>query len=109
MVDNSAYKIYTTAEFRRWLSKLRDLRASLRIQAKLRRFELGNVGDAKPVGGGVSELRIDYGPGYRIYFVQRGDRIAILLCAGDKSSQRHDIQKAMALKNEEDVTEWRLN
>jgi putative addiction module killer protein len=109
MVDNPVYKIYTTEEFRSWFSKLRDLRASMRIQARLRRLELGNVGDAKPVGGGVSELRIDYGPGYRIFFVQRGDRIAILLYGGDKSSQRHDIKKAIALKNDKDLAEWRLN
>jgi putative addiction module killer protein len=109
MVDNSVYVIYTTKEFRSWYSKIRDIKAALRIQARLRRLELGNAGDAKPVGSGVSELRIDCGPGYRIYFVQRGGRIAILLCGGDKVSQRSDIKKAMALKDDEDLMAWRSN
>ena len=109
MVDSSNYVIYTTDEYRHWFSALRDLKAMLRIETKIRRLELGNAGDAKPVGSGISELRVDYGPGYRIYFVQRGNKIAILLCGGDKSSQQRDIKRAMALKDDEDLAEWRLN
>jgi putative addiction module killer protein len=79
---------------------LRDRRAKARIDIRIRRLSLGNPGDIKPVGQGVSELRIDYGPGYRIYFVQRGDRLVVLLAGGEKSSQDTDIEKAKALARE---------
>jgi putative addiction module killer protein len=77
-----------------WLDGLRDRRARAKIKKRLDWFQLGNLGDVKPVGEGVSELRVDYGPGYRIYFAQAGTTIVVLLCGGDKSSQRKDILKA---------------
>jgi putative addiction module killer protein len=86
-----------TEVFTAWLDKLRDGRARVRIVERLRRFFGGNPGDVKAVGEGVSELRIDYGPGYRVYFCVRGDIIIILLCGGDKASQHRDIRRAKAL------------
>jgi putative addiction module killer protein len=90
-------QIEVTDVFDRWLKGLRDLQAKERIFARIRRLGQGNPGDVKPIGKGVSEMRINYGPGYRLYFVQRGDMLVILLCGGDKSSQREDIDKAIAL------------
>ncbi len=90
-------EIRQTELFAKWLSELRDLRAGVRIQARIDRLEMGNAGDTKPVGEGVSEMRIDYGPGYRVYFVRRGDKLIILLAGGDKSSQSKDIRKALKL------------
>lgn len=92
--------IKTTPIFDRWLEGLRDRRARVRIQFRIDRLELGNFGDAKSVGEGVRELRIDYGPGYRVYFVQRGQEIVILLCGGDKSSQGRDIDMAKRMAKE---------
>ena len=89
--------IQTTDTFDRWFDGLRDKRAKARIEARLRRVEQGNLGDVKPVGGGVSELRIDYGPGYRLYLVPRGADLIILLAGGDKATQDQDIQTALAL------------
>lgn len=86
--------------FDHWLSGLRDRRAVARIAARLDRLAAGNPGDAEPVGEGVSELRISYGPGYRVYFIQRGPVLIILLCGGDKSTQARDITKAKALAGE---------
>ena len=83
--------------FDHWLSGLRDRRAVARIAARLDRLAAGNPGDAEPGGEGVSELRINYGPGYRVYFIQRGPVLIILLCGGDKSTQARDITKAKAL------------
>ena len=83
--------------FARWLAGVRDRRAVARINARIRRLSLGNPGDVKPVGEGVSELRIDYGPGYRVYFVQRGPDLILLLAGGDKRSQDRDIAAALAL------------
>jgi len=80
--------------------KLRDLRARARIQARIDRLELGNAGDVKPVGKGVSEMRIDYGPGYRVYFTQKGSELIILLVGGDKRSQSRDIQNAIEIAKE---------
>ena len=88
-----------TAEFARWLTSLRDLRARSRILVRIDRLELGNFGDAKFFKG-IGELRIDYGPGYRVYFVRRGDMIVVLLCGGEKSSQPADIRKAVAMAKE---------
>ena len=86
--------------FDRWLRALRDPQARARINARILRLAYGNVGDAKPVGAGVSELRIDYGPGYRVYFSQRGSVVVLLLCGGDKSTQRKDIERARFLAKE---------
>lgn len=80
--------------FDHWLGNLRDRRAMARILARLDRLANGNPGDVKSVGGGISEMRIDYGPGYRIYYMQRGPIVVILLSGGDKSSQKADIAKA---------------
>lgn len=80
--------------FERWLESLRDRQARARIKKRLDRIGLGNLGDFKPVGEGVMELRFDYGPGYRIYFAQSGATIILLLCGGDKSTQDQDILKA---------------
>ena len=83
-----------------WIKALRDRSAQTRIAARIRRLQLGNPGDIKPVGGGISELRINYGPGYRVYLVQRAATIIVLLCGGDKSTQSADIAKAKALAKE---------
>ena len=83
--------------FARWLDGLRDVRARARIQARIERLVAGNPGDVAPVGEGVSELRIDIGPGYRVYFKRRGHAVIILLAGGDKSSQAADIKKAVRL------------
>ncbi|MEN3165183.1 type II toxin-antitoxin system RelE/ParE family toxin [Tistrella mobilis] len=88
--------------FDRWLDALRDIRAKSRIQTRIRRLSLGNPGDVKPVGEGVSEMRIDYGPGYRVYFMRRGPLVILLLCGGDKSSQDRDIALAKAI-----AAEWK--
>jgi putative addiction module killer protein len=86
-----------TEAYARWFSKLSDKKAQARINARIRRLSLGNPGDVKPVDCGVSELRIDYGPGYRVYFIQRGKEVIILLAAGDKATQKRDILKAIEL------------
>lgn len=88
--------------FSKWLSALKDRRAAARIVERLRRLALGNVGDVKPVGQGLSELRIDYGSGYRVYFVQRGNALIVVLCGGDKGSQARDITRARTLALEID-------
>ncbi|RYE82121.1 MAG: type II toxin-antitoxin system RelE/ParE family toxin [Hyphomicrobiales bacterium] len=90
-------EIRRTRIFAEWLAALSDRNARARIEIRIDRLALGNAGDVKPVGGGVSELRIAYGPGYRVYFVQRGDLLVILLCGGDKPSQDRDIGLAKAL------------
>ncbi|ALA18280.1 MULTISPECIES: type II toxin-antitoxin system RelE/ParE family toxin [Chelatococcus] len=90
-------ELIKSATFDRWLRSLRDRRTVARIQARLDRLAGGNPGDVKPVGGGISEMRIDYGPGYRVYYMQRGPIVVILLSGGDKSSQRADIAKAMEM------------
>jgi putative addiction module killer protein len=87
-------EIRQTEIFSSWFGALRDRRAKVRIQARIDRMELGNFGDVAPVGEGVSELRIHYGPGYRVYFVQRGPILLVLLAGGDKGSQDADIQNA---------------
>lgn len=90
-------EIRETPTFKMWLSSLKDKRAKARIDVRIKRVSLGNFGDVEPVGNGVSELRIDYGAGYRVYFVKRGNIIVILLCGGDKSTQSKDIRKAHEL------------
>jgi putative addiction module killer protein len=93
----SGQQIVESDVFRNWLSGLRDRRARARIHARLRRLSLGNPGDVKAVGGGISELRVDYGPGYRVYFQQRGPRLVVLLIGGDKRTQATDIRRAQAI------------
>ena len=90
-------EVRQTERFAQWLQDLRDLRARAKIQVRIERLIGGNPGDARPVGSGVSELRIDYGPGYRVYYQQKGSRLIILLAGGDKSSQARDIQEALML------------
>lgn len=83
--------------FASWLGDLADEHARAKIAVRIRRLSLGNFGDVKPVGEGVSELRIDYGPGYRLYFVRRGLAVIVLLCGGDKRTQANDIKAAKAM------------
>jgi putative addiction module killer protein len=89
-----------TETFRRWRLRLKDARIRALIASRLDRLAFGHAGDVKPVGGGICELRIDHGPGYRIYFQKRGNIIIILLCGGDKSTQAKDIQTAKRLAAE---------
>ncbi len=93
-------EVRQTDVFTDWFAGLRDREARARITVRIRRLSLGNPGDVKPVGGGVSEMRIDYGPGYRVYFVGRGDTVVVLLCGGDKRNQDRDIARALELAQE---------
>lgn len=93
-------EVHQTAEFRKWFGSLRDRHVRSRIDMRIARLADGNSGDVAPVGEGVSEMRIHYGPGYRVYFVQRADILVILLCGGDKGSQSRDIEMAKALARE---------
>ncbi len=93
-------QVHQTLRFKSWFEELRDLRARARIQARIDRLGLGNPGDVRPVGSGVSELRIDYGPGYRVYFVQRGEDLIVLLAGGKKATQARDIAQAITLASE---------
>lgn len=93
-------EIRQTVVFADWLDGLRDAMAVKRIKQRLARVQIGLFGDAKSVGEGVSELRVDHGPGYRVYFSRRGDVVVILLCGGDKGSQRRDIVRAKDINKE---------
>lgn len=93
-------EVRQTDVFTDWFAGLRDREARARITARIRRLSLGNPGDVKPVGSGVSEMRIDYGPGYRVYFVGRGDTVVVLLCGGDKRHQDRDIARALEMAQE---------
>lgn len=93
-------EIRQTVAFSRWLGGLKDRKARARILVRIDRLSLGNPGDVKPVGEGVSELRITYGPGYRVYFTQRSNRLVLLLCGGNKGSQKRDIATALAMARE---------
>lgn len=93
-------EVRKTEAFLAWVDGLKDIRARARIQVRIDRLGLGNAGDVRPVGAGISEMRIDYGPGYRVYFVQRGKLLVILLCGGDKSTQARDILQAKALASQ---------
>jgi putative addiction module killer protein len=95
-------EVRQTDRFKIWLTGLRDERARARILKRLDRAGQGNLGDVAPVGGGISEMRIFYGPGYRVYFVQRGQQLIVLLCGGDKSTQGADIEEARAMAKELD-------
>src|SRR2546423_1476 len=90
-------EVRQTNEFKNWLRRLNDQNAYVRIVARIRRMEQGNTGDARSVGGSIMEMRIDYGPGYRVYFTRHGRTIVILLCGGDKRTQRQDIRRAVEL------------
>lgn len=95
MVEVRQTKVYMT-----WFEELRDRVAKVRINLRIRRLSLGNPGDIKPVGEGVSELRVNYGPGYRVYFTHQGDACVVLLAGGDKSTQDRDIRQAKQLARE---------
>jgi putative addiction module killer protein len=90
-------EIRKTAVFETWFSHLRDRQARARISIRIDRLALGNPGDTKPVGGGVSEMRIDHGPGYRVYFARQGAAVIVLLAGGDKRTQDRDIRAALEL------------
>jgi putative addiction module killer protein len=96
-------EVLQTDEFKTWLRRLKDDNALARILARIRRMEQGNFGDTRSVGAGVNEMRVDYGPGYRVYYVQRGTRVVIVLCTGDKRTQTRDIRRAHAIA--QDLTE----
>lgn len=96
------FEIIKTETFDNWLADLRDVRARVRILARIKNMQQGNLGDVAPVGEGVSEARIFYGPGYRLYFIQEGQVLIVLLTGGDKSSQKRDIKQAKKL-----AAEWR--
>jgi putative addiction module killer protein len=93
-------EVRQTERFSRWFLSLRDSQARTRIQARIRRLSVDNPGDVRPVGEGVSEMRIDCGPGYRVYFVKRGDALVILLAGGDKHTQARDIAVARVMARE---------
>ena len=93
-------EICQTEIYSKWFTSLRDTQAQARINIRIRRLSMGNSGDVKPVGEGVSELCIDYGAGYRVYFIQRGEQLMILLAGGDKRTQDRDIKTALNLAKE---------
>ncbi len=95
-------EIIKSATFDRWFRKLRDPKAKARFQMRIRRLGLGNPGDVQPIGSGLSEMRIDYGPGYRVYYMKSGSVLVVLLCGGDKRIQQTDINQAKRL-----AAEWR--
>ena len=94
------YFVQQTEEFVAWLDGVTDAAARVRIAHRIRRVEAGNLGDARPIGGGVSELRMHFGPGYRLYFTRRGRVVIVLLAGGDKSTQLRDIEKARRIARE---------
>lgn len=93
-------KVIRSSKYDEWFAQMRDPRAAARIRMRVRRLAGGNPGDAKGVGEGVSEMRIDYGPGYRVYFMRHGNDIVVLLVGGDKSTQRRDIELAKRIADE---------
>lgn len=93
-------EVRQTVEFSKWFHALRDRQARGRIQVRIDRLQLGLAGDVKAVGEGISELRVDYGPGYRVYFIQRKQKYILLLAGGDKRTQKRDIRKAIQLAHE---------
>lgn len=97
-------RVIRSATFDRWLRNLKDQRAAARVLVRINRLAAGNPGDVKPVGHGVSELRINYGPGYRIYYLHDGDQLILLLTGGDKSTQATDIRQAQQI-----AQEWKAN
>lgn len=97
---NFMIEVRKTNDFEKWFHGLKDKQAHARINIRIRRLSLGNMGDVRPAGSGISELRINYGPGYRVYFVQQGETLVILLGGGDKRSQTRDIAAAKRLARE---------
>lgn len=97
-------RVIKSETFAKWIDGLRDRVAVARIEVRIARMADGNPGDVKPVGNGISEMRVNHGPGYRVYFLRRGDTVVILLCGGDKSSQNKDITRAYEL-----AEEWKQN
>ncbi len=95
-------EIVESDTFKRWVRSLRDHSAVTRINARLRNVSIGNFGDTRPIGDGISEMRIHYGPGYRLYFIREGSTVIVLLCGGDKDSQQRDIERAKRL-----AQDWR--
>jgi putative addiction module killer protein len=95
-------EIVKSDTFDRWLRKLRDPQAKARVEMRIRRLSLGNAGDVQPIGEGLSEMRIDYGPGYRVYYMQKSSILILLLCGGDKRTQQKDIAKAREI-----AAEWK--
>jgi len=93
-------EIHRSSVFKKWFDGLRDERAKGKIEVRIRRLSMGNPGDCRPVGEGISEMRIDYGPGYRVYYKQFGEILAVLLCGGDKSTQEADIVNAKKIVKE---------
>lgn len=91
------FEVFRSETFDCWLRELRDIRARARIEARILRLSRGNPGDVKPVGSGVSEMRIDYGPGYRVYFTRCDRLVVLLLCGGDKRTQSVDIERAIEI------------
>ena len=91
------FEILKSDTFERWLIGMKDRQARLRVQSRIDRLREGNPGDVKPVGGGISELRIDFGPGYRVYFMKRGLLVIVLLAGGDKRTQQADIKRAIKI------------
>lgn len=102
LYEGQVFQIRETTEFASWFEALRDRKASAKILDRIRRAADGNFGDVKHAGAGLSELRIDYGPGYRVYLSQRGNELVVLLCGGDKRTQDRDIKHAKKLKAELD-------
>ncbi len=100
LYKGQTFQLVESDRFHNWLGSLVDRRARARIVDRLKRASDGNFGDVKPAGSGVSEMRIDYGPGYRVYFFRRGKELVILLCGGDKKTQKADIAKAVRMKGE---------
>ena len=98
--NSAVYQLRETDVFARWLKRLRDKRGKARILARLDSARLGNLGDCKPVRFGIKEMRVHFGPGYRVYFVKRGEVVLLLLCGGSKSTQKRDIERAKKLLDE---------
>jgi putative addiction module killer protein len=94
------FQIQQTDVFSAWLAGLRDAKGKARIVARVESVRLGNLGDVKSLGGGVSEMRVHFGPGYRLYFARTGKVVLLLLCGGDKATQKRDIEKARSLRKE---------
>jgi len=105
-VEEPTIEVRRTAVFADWMAGLRDIRARAKIAARIDRMAFGNPGDVEPVGEGVSELRIHYGPGYRVYFTRRSLTLIVLLCGGDKSTQAKDIRAAKTLAAKLEPGSW---